>query len=166
MQALDDLHGRGSFAFGKGGDAFGQFHTNHQPEPAHFLEHIGMGIDELLNAAGQMVAEGDGVLCEAIALDDLQRLERVRTDQRRAAKRRAVCARAEDVLQRFTGPNGAHRQAGGEALGHRTGVRRKVRMLGHDGLPSEKVAGAEMAALHFVEQQQQVAFVTQRPQAK
>ena len=52
---------------------------------------------------------GAGVLREAVALDDLKRFERMRTDQRRAAKRRAVCAGPEDVLQRFAGPNGAHR---------------------------------------------------------
>ena len=54
MQSLDDLYGGRPVAFGEGGNVLGQFNADHQAKPAHFLQHVGMRLDQCLDSPGKM----------------------------------------------------------------------------------------------------------------
>ena len=81
-----------SLAFGEGGDVSCQYHANHLAYSAHFLEHIRISCDELLNLILQIRTQFRSGLSEPIALDDFQCLQGAGTDEGWAAKGGAVLA--------------------------------------------------------------------------
>src|SRR5690606_27287573 len=91
----------------------------------------------------------------------VERRERGGAGQRRAAEGGAVHAGLEQIRGALADPDGADGETAAEALGHADGVGADARVL-------ERVefAGATDAALHLVEQEQQLVFVAELAQAE
>ena len=82
-----------------------------------------------------------------------------RTGHRRAAEGGAVAARGEKVGPGFGDPDSTDRKSSTEAFGHCDGI-----WVNACVLKGEETSGASNAALHFVEQEQESAFVAEFPQ--
>ena len=124
---------------------------------------------ECLQAALEIVADLARVVGQLLALDHLQYLQGDRAGERRAAISRAVGACAQQIGVGRAHPERADGEPAAQRLGHRDAVRQELLAARHafeDALKALETAGAEMAALHAVHEQQQLLLVAQLAQAE
>ena len=101
-------------------------------------------------------AVGVHLVQQLLAFDHIEHGQRRRAGERRAAEGRAVDPGLEEIGGVLADPHRADGEAAAEALGHADRIGQDAGML-----EGEEPARAADAALHFVEQEQQVVPVAQ-----
>ena len=171
VESVDHLQAGRLVGGGKGPDRFPilQFDALHEADAAGVADDVGILDDPPLEFGGEPVAGAPDVVGEVVAFDDLEDLERDGRGERRAAESGAMGARSEDVAQvdavdLVAYPKGSDGKSTPEGLGHGKAVDAEVLGAGEafeDALVALESAGAEVAALDGVDQQEESVFVAQ-----
>ena len=169
MQPVHKLERGGLVAAGKGGNVFSQFEAEHKAEAPRTFHNCGIFPGEPVQFMLQPFAELPRVGIQLFRFDHFQDFQRHSAGQRRAAEGGTVRAGSEQAGIRFANPERADGEAAAERFRHGEAVGQKVFAAGHafeNPLETLELAGAIMAALNAVHEQQYFFLIAQGAQAQ
>src|SRR5262245_57455642 len=146
-----------------------QLEAEYQAQPTNGADNLRIRRSQPLQLILKPSAEFPRVLCEPCALDNVEDTQRYGTAQRRSAERGAMRPRAKKARVLFAHPDRADGESTPQRLGHGDGIRQERLMTGdvfENALETLETAGAEVAALDAVHEEQEILLVAQLAQAQ